>query len=410
MAVLALCVGGALTIVAHPDDDLLFFNPDILRDIEAGRCTRTVFVTAGDAGEGQPYWGGLEDGIRATYAQMAGVPDYWSAADAAVTAGAISVHTLTDAAHVSVVFLRLPDGFDGSGSAAYGWESLAKLWDGSISTITSVDGEEWYTKDEVRDILVQLMTNFEPTTVRAQDWTTDPDNLDDHSDHWATAVFAQLAGGLYDAPHTLLAYEGYPIWNYQQNVFGDDLAKATEAFVTFAEYDKYLCGNPEEGCPEYPHDVWLARQYYVDVESTKNAAREHGVTVAASSSKATAQRAVKAVDGYPVGAPMDVAHEWVTRGGGAGSWIELTFPSPTPLDGVTLFDRPNADDQVTGATLEFSDGSSVGVPTLPNNGSGLTIRFPVRTVTSVRLEITSVSSTTTEVGLAEFEAWRGQAD
>jgi LmbE family N-acetylglucosaminyl deacetylase len=291
----ALCVGGSLTIVAHPDDDLLFFNPDILRDIEAGRWTRTVFVTAGEAGEGQLYWGGLEAGIFATYAQMAGVPDDWTATDAGVTAGRISVHTLTDAPHVSVVFLRIPDGFDGSGSAAYGWESLATLWAGSISTITSVDGEEWYTKDEVRDILVQLMTNFEPTTVRVQDWTTDPDNLDDHSDHCATAKFA--------------------------------------------EYDKYLCGDPSEGCPTYPHDAWLARQYHVSIESTKNAAREDGVTVAASSSKGTAQRARKAIDGYPVGAPMDAAHEWVTSGEGAGSWIELTFPSPTPLDGVTLFDR-----------------------------------------------------------------------
>ena len=47
-------------------------------------------------------------------------------------AGAISIHTLTAAPHVSVVFLRIPDGFDGSGSAAYGWQSLSKLWDGWI--------------------------------------------------------------------------------------------------------------------------------------------------------------------------------------------------------------------------------------------------------------------------------------
>ncbi len=402
----ALCVGGALTIVAHPDDDLLFLNPDILRDIEAGRCARTVFVTAGEAGEGESYWAGLEDGIRATYAQMAGVPDDWTAEDAGVTMGRISVHTLTDAPHVSIVFLRLPDGFDGGGSAAYGWESLAKLWDGSISTITSVDGAEWYTRDEVLNMLVQLMEKFEPTTVRVQDWTTDPANLDDHNDHWATAVFAQAASGLYEGPHTLLSYEGYPIRNLDQNVFDDELTKTVEAFVTFAAYDKYLCTNPEEGCPGYPHDIWLARQYHVNVESTRNAAREDGVTVAASSTKATAQSAEKAIDGYPVGAPMDDAHEWVTDGGGAGSWIELTFPSPTPLDSVTLFDRPSADDQVTGARLEFSDGSSVPVPALPNNSSGLTIQFPVRTDTSVRLVITSVSDTTTEVGLAEFEAWR----
>lgn len=406
MAAPAPCVGGALTIVAHPDDDLLFFNPDILRDIEAGRCSRTVFTTAGEAGEGQSYWGSLEDGIRATYAQMAGVADHWTAEDAGVTAGAISVHTLTDAPHVSVVFLRIPDGFDGSGSAAYGWESLAKLWDGEISLVHTVDGQEWYTKEEVRDILVQLMTSFQPTTVRAQDWTTDPGNLDDHSDHRATAMFAQLASGEYTAPHTLLGYEGYPIWNFEQNVFDDDLTKTTDAFVTFAGYDMYLCGNPDEGCPESPHDVWLARLYHVDVESTKNAAREQGVTVTASSSR-IGQDAAKSSDGYPVGAPMDAGHEWVTNGEGAGSWIQYTFPSPTPLEAVTLFDRPNLDDQITGATLEFSDGSAVPVGALPNNGSGLTIRFPVRTVTSVRLHITSVSGTTTAVGLAELEAWRG---
>ena len=32
-----------------------------------------MFVTAGEAGEDASYWGSLEDGIRATYAQMAGV-------------------------------------------------------------------------------------------------------------------------------------------------------------------------------------------------------------------------------------------------------------------------------------------------------------------------------------------------
>jgi len=409
MAAPTPCVGSVLTIVAHPDDDLLFINPHILRDIEAGRCAQTVFVTAGEAGEDASYWGSLEDGIRATYAQMAGVPDDWTAADADVTAGAIPVYTLTDAPHVSVVFLRLPDGFDGSGSEAYGWESLAKLWDGLIPTITTVDAEQWYTKEEVIDVLVQLMAQFEPTTVRTLDWTTDPDNLDDHSDHRATAVFARVASGGYTAPHTLLAYEGYPIWNSPQNVSGEDLVKCIDAFVTFTDYDSYLCGNPDEGCPEYPHDVWLERQYLVGTESTMNAAREPGVTVTASSSMAT-QRAANAMDGYPLGAPSDAGHEWVTNGGTVGSWIQYSFPSPTPLEGVTLFDRPNLADHMTGARIEFSDGSSVPVGALPNNGSGLTIRFPVRTVTSVRLRITSVSGATTAIGLAEFEAWRSPSE
>lgn len=400
------CTGGALTIVAHPDDDLLFLNPQILQDIEAGRCARTVFTTAGEAGEGPDYWLGLEDGIRATYAQMAGVDDVWSASDAGVTAGQISVHTLTDAPHVSVVFLRIPDGFDGGGSEAYGWESLAKLWDGEIPLVHTVDSAQWYTRDEVRDILVQLMASFDARTVRCQDWTTDPGNLDDHSDHRATALFARLASDEYTAPHTLLSYEGYPIWHLVENVAGSDLQKTIDAFVTFAAYDKYLCADPNEPCPTYPHDVWLERQYLVGVESTGNAARGAGVTVSASSSRSPAQRPEKARDGFPIAAQSATGREWVTNGGGAGSWIRFAFPSPTPLDGVTLYDRPSLDDHVTGAMLEFSDGSTVPVPALPDNGVGLTITFPVRTVTWVRLRVTSVSATTTAVGLAEFEAWR----
>jgi Chitobiase/beta-hexosaminidase C-terminal domain/FG-GAP-like repeat len=193
-------------------------------------------------------------------------------------------------------------------------------------------------------------------------------------------------------------------------VTGADLTKTINAFVKFAGYDKNLCNNPSEGCPDSPYDSWLQRMYLVDVESTRNAARDAGVSVSASSSISTAQGAAKAKDGYPLGAPMSPPNEWVTNSQGAGSWIQYGFASPTPLDGVTLFDRPGLANQITAATLAFSDGSSVPVAALPNNGSGLTIRFPARTVTSVRLTITAVSSTTTAAGLAEFEAWRGAAD
>lgn len=406
----AECSGSALTVVAHTDDDLLFLNPHIRHDIDAGRCARTVYVTAGEAGDTEAYWSRLESGIRATYARMAGVGNRWTAADAGISAGRISIHTLTEAPHVSVVFLRIPDGFDGNGSAAYGRQSLAKLWNGQISTITTVDGREWYTKTEIRNILRQLMSDFKATTVRSHDWTSVPGNLDDHSDHWATAMFTQLASRQYTAAHTLLAYEGYPTWGYDENVTGDDLANNTDAFVTFADYDKNVCNNPYEGCPDPPHDLWLERQYLVDVESTKNAAREPGATVAVSSSRSSEQGAEKAKDGYPVGAPLEAGKEWVTNGEGAGGWIQYSFAGPTPIDGVTLFDRPDLANQVTGAALEFSDGTSVPVAALPNNGSGLTITFPVRTVMSVRLNITAVSGTTTEVGLAEFETWRGPAD
>ena len=47
-----------LTVVAHEDDDILFVNPDVSRDIAAGRRVVTVFATAGDAGGTTRYWRG----------------------------------------------------------------------------------------------------------------------------------------------------------------------------------------------------------------------------------------------------------------------------------------------------------------------------------------------------------------
>jgi len=42
---------------------------------------------------------------------------------------------------------------------------------------------------------------------------------------------------------------------------------------------------------------------------------------------------------------------------------------------VVLYDRPNATDQITGGTLTFSDGSSVAVGSLANDGSPVTVAF-----------------------------------
>ena len=66
------CMGGTtLSFVAHEDDDLLFLNPDIAKSILAGKCTITVFVTAGDAGVDASYWKNRELGSKASYAALA---------------------------------------------------------------------------------------------------------------------------------------------------------------------------------------------------------------------------------------------------------------------------------------------------------------------------------------------------
>ena len=126
---------------------------------------------------------------------------------------------------------------------------------------------------------------------------------------------------------------------------------------------------------------------------------------ASSQNTASGQTAAKAIDGSTLGYPADATREWATVGGKAGSWLQLTWASAITIDRVVLYDRPNTDDRITGGTLTFSDGSSVPVTTLSNSGGATTFTFAARTVTSVRLTVKSVSSTTHNVGLAEFEAW-----
>ncbi|WP_284985972.1 chitobiase/beta-hexosaminidase C-terminal domain-containing protein [Arthrobacter sp. fls2-241-R2A-172] len=400
--------GGAMQIVAHTDDDLIFISPDFMRDIQAKRCVQTVYTTAGEAGEGPAYWKSLEAGIRASYAKMAGVPDSWTTSDAGVPNRPLTMQTLNGAPNVSVVFMRLPDGFpNGLGSAAYNSQSILKLWDGRLSSIRPVDNAAAFTKTQFQTALNRLVANFQPTTFRTQDWTGTYKNPYDHSDHWATAKFAQLASRSYTGPHTALAYDAYVIDEYAQNVTGAELTAKVDTFVRFADFDMYICSSPGEGCPDSPYDEWLKRQYITAIEWTGNAAKSPGTTVTASSQKASAQGPEKARDGYAWGAPMDASREWVTAGEKAGSWIEYDFSPTRTINAVTLADRPLLTDQVTGGNLQFSDGSTVPVPALPNNGSGLTINFPSKTVSSVRLNITSVSPTTTNAGLAEFEAYLG---
>jgi hypothetical protein len=138
--------------------------------------------------------------------------------------------------------------------------------------------------------------------------------------------------------------------------------------------------------------------------ASKDVALEATAT-ASSQNTSTGQTANKAIDGVVDGFPGDHTKEWATIGGGAGSSLQITWQSPVTLVGVVLHDRINLNDQVTSATLQFSDGTTLPVGVLPNDGSSYTIAFPAKATTSLLLTITGVSSTTQNIGLAEIEAW-----
>ncbi len=496
----APCPGSALNIVAHEDDDLIFINPDIRNDIRSGRCVRTVFLTAGDAGNAYPDSIYRERAPQAAYAQMAGLPNNWtSTTDDGVPGRNILVETLVGAPRVSIAFLRIPDGFpSGQGSSTYQAQSLLKLWNGSISSVRTVDGAATYTRTELISALASMMADYRPSMVRTMDYVS-PVTDADHSDHLMTAAFAKAADSLYTSVgHTLMSYQGYAVGNRPQNVFGSDLQAKQAALTAASAFDpgaadpwvanlalrRYVLdtvtrgpggsnrapiadAGPDQsvaagssvqltgaGSSDADGDAltyaWtrtagpavtlssatavsptftapaagssvtfslvvrdgavssVADTVTVTVPAAgaANVARTLSATASASTqNSADGQTAAKAIDGSPLGYPSDSSREWVSNRGGVNEWLQVNWTNPVILDRVVLNDRPNLNDQITGGTLTFSNGASVSVGPLANDGAQTAVAFAPRTVTWVRLSVNSVRAGTSNVGLAELEAW-----
>jgi uncharacterized repeat protein (TIGR02543 family) len=129
-------------------------------------------------------------------------------------------------------------------------------------------------------------------------------------------------------------------------------------------------------------------------------------TVTASSERPqTGQAALKAVDGVVDGYPFDETREWVTNGQGEGAWLGLNWAVPYSVNRVVLYDRPNPDDNITNATITFSDGSSIDIGPLNNNGTATVFSFPAKVITGLTMTVTGVSDYTYEIGLAEIEVY-----
>lgn len=129
--------------------------------------------------------------------------------------------------------------------------------------------------------------------------------------------------------------------------------------------------------------------------------------------KSIDQSCEKAVDGIADGYAIGLAEnhtrfphaEWVTDSEGVGAWLNLDFSSDKVISKIVLYDRPNTNDQITSAHLEFDDGTRVNVGQLPNDGRPMEVLLNNVTSGSVKLVIDGVSSTTEAIGLAEIEVY-----
>lgn len=252
---------GAAWIVAHPDDDLLFMNPDVDLAIDAGPSV-TFVLTAGDAGAEDPYWHRRESGLRAAYARMAAVSDDWHLSTIQVAGHLLPVSSLTKRPDVRLVFFRLPDGgFDaktggGDGTPRHPHASLARLWSGAIPSLSTVDGRDTYTRDELTATLAVLLRRVTPRRIGVLEPT--PHEFD-RADHWASARFAVRAIRTIGAPQAW-AYMGYPLFNAARgvsvppNLDENQRWQKRRTFLAYCPFDRIACP------PVGDYAEWLSRR------------------------------------------------------------------------------------------------------------------------------------------------------
>jgi LmbE family N-acetylglucosaminyl deacetylase len=265
----ALCQGKTVVnIVAHEDDDLLFMNPDVQTDIKAGKCIRTVFVTAGDAGDTSQYWLAREKGSEAAYAQMLGIEPTWTEQSMQLTEYAhATIATPTNSPKVSLIFMHLPDGnLSGQGFFSTRHESLERLEHGIIDTIQSVDGLSSYTAPQLVETLQTILQTYKPVKIRTQS-TEVGAPYPDHSDHRAVGYFVSQAYDQYQQNSTtqtnmpLLYYTGYSIRSNPENLANDALVEKALPFFKYAAYDKGVCITIQECDATSSYGAYLHRQY-----------------------------------------------------------------------------------------------------------------------------------------------------
>ena len=113
--------------------------------------------------------------------------------------------------------------------------------------------------------------------------------------------------------------------------------------------------------------------------------------VTASSERDAEHSAQKAVDGL-IG--IENQGEWASAsrqtswGAIDYPWIKLEWNTPQNINRVILYDRPISQSHIAGGTLYFSDGTSIFVNQIPNNGTAKAVNFPSKKVTWVKFETT----------------------
>ncbi|MFJ2823173.1 PIG-L family deacetylase [Streptomyces toxytricini] len=273
--------GSVLHVVAHPDDDLFFMNPDLSRSIRAGSKVTTAYLTSGESdgrneahgrhvkdpvrpADRASYAEARQNGIRGAYAQMAtgDRTSPWERKSVPTAGGGFAeVDVLVAEPRISLVWLQLREARSIDGENP---DSLRGLWNGKTAALgaqltsgTPVEQSFSYTKEQVVRTVAGVLEQYKPTTIRLQDPTPglweESGRPVDHQDHMYGARFIQAATERYaksaDRPHfSVQNYSGYLNTSLPSTLDPHTAEEKVRYLKTYAWLDhQEWCGSPA-GC------------------------------------------------------------------------------------------------------------------------------------------------------------------
>lgn len=245
-------------VTAHPDDDLLFMNPDLAEGLRSGRPTTGIYLTAGEAAvpDQAGYSAARQEGTRAAYAQMVRKPNEWLRGTMPVGHGRLAeVDTLRADPDVRLVFLNLPE----DANPQQGRHALSRLRHDPALTVTTtvpagaaVPHPQLFDRRAVVESITALLDAFQPTVVRLQD--DQPDRryqsnwvgVHNHPDHVAGAALAKEALAAH-RPRAfspmVLTYRDYNVADTPSALSDEDKGTTREAFAAYAAHDVLAKGG-----------------------------------------------------------------------------------------------------------------------------------------------------------------------
>ncbi|MFI7011731.1 PIG-L family deacetylase [Streptomyces sp. NPDC050145] len=278
-----------LQVLAHPDDDLYFMNPDTQQALAAGTPLVCVYVTAGEADgrnksatdrdpapDKAAYSAARHQGLRQSYATQLGLPLFtpWDQRVLRLPSGFRAELDVLEhrGRRVELVHLNLamhtPAGHMGAPSL---WREPGLLLRTLVPEGSPLRAVQTYTHDSVVTVLVELFQRYRPTVVHTLD--PDPDiqvsdrltrlrdseqpGYSDHADHTAVASFSWAAlirwartapGG--PPPFVVTAYRGYYNHHWPKNLPPRLLDQKAAHLVPYGAAPGWSCGNPA-GCGDY---------------------------------------------------------------------------------------------------------------------------------------------------------------